>query len=162
MDRQAVLKAAGVGAAVLTVLNVLGLIPCVGCLTFLLNFVAYVGIGILAAYWMTLPRTTGSGATNGAIATLAAALVAGFIGLLIQSAYFSITGVSPIAQAFESLPPEQLEAMAEAGLDPAMFTGSGGLATFFVAGSLCCSLWAVLAAALGAAGGAFWGGRRSI
>lgn len=156
MDMQAILKAGGVGAAILIVFDLLGLIPCVGCLTFLLSFVAYVGIGVLAAYWMILPRTGGSGATNGAIATAAAALIAGVVGLVINGIYFAVTGSSELAQAFADLPAEQLQMMSEAGIDPTMFTGLG-MAGVFGIGAVCCGLWAIIAAGLGAAGGAFWG-----
>ena len=156
MDTQAVLKAGGVGAAVLSVLNLLGLIPCVGCITFFLSFIAYVGIGVLAAYWMILPRTGSSGATNGAIATGVAALVAGMVSLVINGIYFAATGSAQFAQAFADLPPEQLEAMSQAGIDPTMFTGLGIVGVLGI-GTLCCGLWAVLAAALGAAGGGYWG-----
>jgi hypothetical protein len=47
--------------------------------------------------------------------------------------------------------------MAEAGIDPAMFAGGGGIAMIFLVSSLCCGLWAIIAALLGAAGGAYWG-----
>lgn len=156
MDTPAVLKAGGVGAGVLILLTLLGYIPCVGCITFILSLIAYAGIGVLAAYWMTLPRTTGSGALNGALATGAAALIAGVIGLIINSLYFAITGSSQIAQAIAELPPEQMQAMAQAGIDPTMFAGLG-IAGVLGIGTLCCGLWLVIAAALGAAGGAVWG-----
>ena len=156
MDMQAILKAGGVGAAILIVFDLLGLIPCVGCITFVLSLVVYVGIGVLAAYWMIQPRTAGSGATNGAIATAAAALIAGVVGLVINGIYFAATGSSEIAQAFADLPPEQLQMMSEAGIDPTMFTGLG-MAGVFGIGAVCCGLWAIIAAGLGAAGGAFWG-----
>lgn len=157
MDTQAVLKAAGVGAAVLVVLTIASLIPCVGCLTFLLNFVVYVGIGVLAAYWMMRPRNANSGAVNGAIATAVAALIAGIVNGLIQGAYFALTGASSMGEALASMPPEQLEAMAEMGIDPAILMGGGGIAAIFAISAVCCMLWVVLAAALGAAGGAYWG-----
>jgi hypothetical protein len=157
MDMQAVLKAGGLGAAVLIVLNLLGLIPCVGCITFILSLVVYVAIGVMAARWMVMPLTGSSGALNGAVAALVAALVAGFINAIIQSIYFSITGSAQFTQALADLPPEQLAAMQEMGLDPAMFAAGGGLAAVIGFGLLCCGLFAVLAAGLGAAGGGYWG-----
>ncbi len=154
MDMQAVLKAGGVGAAILIVFNILGFIPCVGCITFILSMVAYVGIGVLAAYWMIQPRTAGSGATNGAVATAVAALVAGIVGLILNGIYFAVTGASQLSQ----IPSEQLQALTEAGIDPAIFVGP---AAVFGIGAVCCGLWAIIAAGLGAAGGAFWGNSHS-
>ncbi len=150
MDTQAVLKAGGIGAAILIVLNILGLIPCVGCITFILSLVAYVGIGVLAAYWMTPPRTAGSGAINGAIAATVAALAGGLVNLVIMGLYTAISGASQLSQ----IPPEQLEALVEMGIDPAILAGP--VAAVGV-GAFCCVIFLVLGAGLGAAGGAFWG-----
>jgi hypothetical protein len=157
MDTQAVLKAGGAGAAVLVVLGLLGFIPCVGCITLPLSLIAYVGVGVLAAYWMILPRNTNSGAINGAVAAGVAALIAGIVSGVINAIYFTITGSAQFAEAFANLPPEQLEAFSELGLDPAMFAGGAGIVSVLVISSLCCVLWVVFAALLGAAGGAFWG-----
>lgn len=158
MDTQAILKAGGIGAAILIVFTIIDLvpIPCLGCFTFLLSLATYVGVGVLAANWMSPPRTSGSGAKNGAVAALAAAIIAGFVGLIINGIYFAITGSSQLTQAFADLPPEQLDAMAQAGIDPTMFTGLG-IAGVFGLGAVCCGVWALIAAGLGAAGGAFWG-----
>ena len=45
MDMQAVLKAGGVGAAILVLFSLLGLIPCVGCITF------FTDVDRLRGYW---------------------------------------------------------------------------------------------------------------
>jgi hypothetical protein len=42
------LKAGLIGAAVVVVLQLLGIVPCVGCFTWILAFVAYGCIGALA------------------------------------------------------------------------------------------------------------------
>ncbi|MEW5958946.1 MAG: hypothetical protein AB1801_14535 [Chloroflexota bacterium] len=157
MDMQAVLKAGGVGAAVLVVLTLLGYIPCVGCITFILTLVAYVGIGVLAAYWMAPPRTTSGGATNGAMAAVVAGLVSGLVNLVISGIYFAITGSSQMMQALADLPPEQLAALTEAGIDPSLLAGGAGIAGVLGLSAVCCGLGLVIAAALGAAGGAYWG-----
>lgn len=156
MDMQAVLKAGGVGAGVLIVLSLLGLIPCLGCLSIPLSVAAYIGIGVLAAYWMVLPRTVSSGATNGAVAAIVAALIDGVVSSLINTAQFAISGADPFTQALEGLPPEQLAAFQDAGIDPATFAGLGIAGVLGIA-AVCCVIWLVVAAALGAAGGAFWG-----
>jgi len=153
MDTQAVLKAGGAGAAVLVFLTLLSLIPCLGCFTWILVLLAYVGIGVLTAYWMTPPRDGGSGAKNGAIAAAIAATVAGLVNMVIQGAYFAMTGASQMTQALADLPPEQLEALREAGIDSAAL-GVG--AVVLVTGG-CCLLGILLAAGLGAAGGYYWG-----
>ncbi len=157
MDMQAVLKAGGVGAAVLIVLTLVGYIPCVGCLTFILTFVAYVGIGVLGAYWMAPPRTGNAGAINGAGAAVVAGAIAGLINMLVSGVYFAITGTSQMTQALADIPPEQLAALSEAGIDPAILAGGAGIAGVLGLTALCCGLGIVIAALLGAAGGAYWG-----
>lgn len=153
MDTQAILKAGGVGAGVLIVLNLLGLIPCVGCITLILTLLAYVGVGVLASLWTTPPRDGASGAKNGAVAALVAALIAGLINMVIQGIYFGITGASQMTQALADLPPEQLEALRQAGIDPSAL----GVGAIIVASAGCCLLGILIAAGLGAAGGYFWG-----
>lgn len=150
MDMQSVLKAGGLGAVVLIVLNLLGLIPCVSCITFLLSLVVFVGVGVLAANWMPPPRTAGSGASNGAVAGVLAALVAGVINIVILAAYGAITGGSQLSQ----IPPDQLQTLIDAGIDPTMLAGPVGGAG---AGAICCTIFLFIGAGLGAAGGAFWG-----
>ena len=150
MDMQAVLKAGGIGAAVVIVLNLFGLIPCVGCITFILVLLAYIGVGVLAALWMTPPRTAGSGATNGAVAAVVAALIAGLINIVVMAIYAAVTGASQLAQ----LPPEQLQLLTEAGIDPTMLVGP--IASVGV-GAACCTIFLFISAALGAIGGAIWG-----
>ena len=62
---QAGLKAGAVGAGVIVLLNLIGLIPCAGCVTCILGLLAYVGAGALAAYWLPPTRTAGQGAGAG-------------------------------------------------------------------------------------------------
>ena len=150
MDMQAVLKAGGIGAGVVIVLNLLGLIPCVGCITFILVLLTYIGVGVLAARWMTPPRTSGSGATNGAIAAVVTALIAGMVNIFVMAIYSAITGASQLSQ----IPTDQLDVLMEMGIDPAMFVGPVAAIGF---GAVCCTIFLVIAAALGAVGGAIWG-----
>lgn len=153
MDTQAVLKAGGVGAAVLIVLSILGLIPCVGCITLILGLLAYVGIGVLAARWMAPPRDGSSGAKNGAAAAVLAGLISGVVNMVLQGIMFAINGSSQMAEAFANMPPEQLDALRQAGIDPSAL----GIGAVFGVGAACCLLGVLIAAALGAAGGYFWG-----
>lgn len=153
MDTQAVLKAGGVGAGVLVLLTLFSLIPCVGCFTWILVLLAYVGIGVLTANWMSPPRDGSSGAKNGAIAAAIAATVAGLVNIVIQGAYFAMTGASQMTQVLADLPPAQLESLRQAGIDSTAL----GIGAVIVATGGCCLLGILLAAGLGAAGGYFWG-----
>ena len=155
MQMQAVMKAGGIGAAVLIVLSLLGYIPCVGCITALLGLAAYVGIGIMAAKWMDPPRTASGGATNGAIAAVVAGLISGLVNMVISAIYFAITGTGQFD--LSSIPAEQLAMLSEAGIDPSILAGGAGIAGVLGIGAVCCTLGLVLAALLGAAGGGYWG-----
>ena len=161
MDMQAILKAGAVGAGVLIIFNFLALIPCVGCFTFLLAFAVYVGTGVLAVHWMEAPPDLNSGAINGAIAALVAALIAGVVNVFISTAYFGITGSGQMSQILTDLPAEQLEAMAQMGIDPAIFVGGAVIAGVVGIGAACCCLWAIVAGIFGAGGGGFWASRKA-
>ena len=146
------LKAGLAGSAVLVLINVLGLIPCIGLLTCILSLVAYIGIGVLAAYWMPPIREAGPAATQGA----GAAALAAFIGGIVNTVITTIQWV-PIAPAeiLSALPAGQLQQLQDAGLDPSMFTGPGyGIAV----GSFCCLGGLIMAAILGGVGGAVFAG----
>lgn len=156
MDMQAILKAAGVGVGILFVLTLLGLVPCVACLTLPLTVVTYVGVGVLAAKWMIQPRSAGSGATHGALAAAVAAFAASVLNGIVNSVYFTVSGVDPFGEAIANLPPDQLAALQDAGIDPSML-GGFGLAGILGIAAVCCVIWLVIAAGLGAAGGAYWG-----
>lgn len=146
---QAWLKAGLIGAGVMIVLSLLGLIPLpgIGCIIFLLVILAYVGIGALAAYYLPPIRDSGRAAGQGALAALIASVVYGLFSLitsLIRASMFDASEV--LAQ----LPPEMLQQMQQQGVDPGIFFGIGGAAIF---GTLCCTLGLLLGAGLGALGG---------
>jgi hypothetical protein len=122
-----------------------------------LTLIAYVGIGILAAYWMAPPRTGSGGAVNGAVAAAVAALVAGLVGMVINGIYFAITGSAQLAQGLSDLPPDQLAALSEMGIDPSILAGGAGIAGVLGIGAACCTVMLLIAAVLGAAGGGYWG-----
>ena len=75
------LKAGLIGAAIVVVLKVLQLVPCVNCCAIPAEWVAYGCIGALAAYWIIPVRTMGAGAGQGALAGLIAAAVGGVVGI---------------------------------------------------------------------------------
>jgi hypothetical protein len=147
------LKAGLVGAAVLVVLDLLGLIPCVGLLTCLLGLVVYAAIGALAAYWMPPARVAGPAAGQGALAAVVAALIGGAVNsviLLIQAA-----ALGP-GRILSQIPPQTITQLEQAGLDPHMLDTFAGPAGAALGGSICCIGGLILAAILGAIGGAVY------
>ncbi len=145
-------KAGLVGGAVLVVLNLLGIIPCVGIITCILGLFAYIGIGVLAAYWMPPVRMAGQAAGEGAGAATLAALIGGVVNIVIATVQMAVTDTAAILSQF---PPEALQQFEEAGVDPTLFMGPGAGA---LAGSVCCIAGLILAAILGAVGGAVFAG----
>ncbi|TEU13341.1 MAG: hypothetical protein E3J21_18785 [Anaerolineales bacterium] len=145
------LKAGAVGAVVMVVLNLMGLIPCVGCITCILGLLAYVGAGALAAYWLPPTRTAGEGAGAGAIAGVVAGIVGGIVNMIVAAVRFAISGGPEAAmRQMGQLPPEVMNQIYEAGVDPAMFASIGGVIGVSAA---CCVIGFILAAVLGAIGG---------
>jgi hypothetical protein len=146
------LKAGLIGAGAAVLLSLLGLVPCLGCLTSILALVLYLGVGVLAATWMELPRDAGKGAGSGAVAGLITALGGGITNVIISAVRFTVGGgQAAIMRQFRQLPPEFREPWRDLGLDPNMLARPG-----FAIGSsaVCCGLGLLLAAALGAAAGA--------
>ena len=144
------LKAGLIGGAVLVVLSLLSMIPCVGAVTCILGVLAYAGIGALAAYWMPPLRMAGPAAGQGALAAVVAALIGGIVNTILVTIQMAIAGGG---QALSQIPPEALQQMYEAGIDPEIFVGpAGGV----IGGSICCLGGLILAAILGAIGGAIF------
>ena len=148
------LKAGLIGAAVLIVLNIVGLIPCVGVVTCFLGLFVYGGIGALAAHWLPPVREPSSAAGQGALAALIASLVGGLVNTIFMTVQMAVVGSGQLLSQF---PPEMLEQMYDAGVDPEMFVGPVGGA---ISGSLCCVGGLFLAAILGAIGGAAYAGMK--
>jgi hypothetical protein len=149
------LKAGLVGAAVLVVLSIVGLIPCVGVCTCLLGVLAYAGIGALAAYWMPPVREAGSAAGQGALAALVASLVGGIVNTIVMLIQTAVMGSEEI---LTQIPPEMLQQFEQAGMDPQIFETFAGPTGALLGGSMCCAGGLVLAAVLGAIGGAVFAG----
>jgi hypothetical protein len=146
------LKAGLIGAAVAVVLSLLGLVPCLGCITALLGLVLWVVVGVLAANWMDPPREVGKAAGSGAVAGLITALVGGIANMIISAIRFAIGGgQAAMMRQLEQLPPEVFDQLRDLGIRPGALASPG----WAIGGSaVCCGLGLVLAAALGAAGGA--------
>lgn len=144
------LKAGLIGGAVVFVLDLLGLIPFIACVTLPLSLVIYPIVGGLAASYLPTPRMTGQGASQGALA----AVVAGLIGETIRMIIGLIsTAMGGTAQALSQIPPETFEQLGDLGISPEMFAGAGSLGISAVCGSICCGIGVLIAAALGAIGG---------
>jgi len=109
----------------------------------------YIGVGVLAAYWLPPPRTAGNGAGAGAIAGLIAAVVGGAVNMVVSAIRFSTVGGAEAIT--RQIPPEALSQLQDAGIDPSVFAGIGGVLGI---GAACCLVGLVVAAVLGAIGGA--------
>lgn len=147
------LKAGLIGAAVVVVLKVLQVVPCVNCCAIPAEWVAYGCIGALAAYWIMPLRDMGTGAWQGAVAALIAAAIGGLIGIGVN--VVGATVMAPLQEsALRSVPPEVLQQLEQAGLDPELLTRAGGSTLGTITGSaVCCGVGLVIAAVLGAVGG---------
>lgn len=146
------LKAGLIGAGIIVVLNLLGLIPCVGFITCFLALLVYGGIGALAAYWLPPVREAGQAAGQGALAAVVAALIGGIVNAILTTIQMALIDTSAI---LSQIPPETLQQMQQAGIDLEMFTGPTA-GVFY--GSTCCVGGLILAAILGAIGGAVYAG----
>jgi hypothetical protein len=144
------LKAGGIGAAVAVVLTLLGLIPVVGCCTFVLTLVLWVAVGVLAGYLgrSNPTQTAGDAAKAGAVAGAITALAGGLVQTVVSLIQLATGGT---VQAMSQIPPEQLRQLREMGVDPALLGGAGGIAAVV---GCCCIAAPLVAAALGAGGGA--------
>jgi hypothetical protein len=153
MTMQNGLKAGLVGAGVAVVLTLIGLIPipCLSCFTGILTLILWVGVGVLAGYFgnQTNPmQTSGQAAQAGAVAGAIAALGGGLIQTIVSIIRVATGGA---VQALSQISPEQLRQLRDAGVDPAILGGAGGIAAIV---GCCCIIGPLLAAALGAGGGA--------
>jgi hypothetical protein len=147
------LKAGLIGAVIVVVLKVLEQVPCVNCCALPLEWVAYGCIGALAARWIAPVRTMGAGAGQGALAGLVAGAIGGVIGIGISVVGARVMAPFQVAM-LRQLPPEVLQQLMQAGLDPRMLSGAGAGALGTIGGGVvCCGVGLMIAAALGALGG---------
>jgi hypothetical protein len=146
------LKAGLIGAGVAVLLSLLGLVPCLGCVAAILGLVLYVVVGVMAANWMAPPRDAGKAAGAGAVAGLITSLAGGIATLIINTARFTVGGGrAAMMRQLEQLPPNVVEQLRDLGVRPGALASPG----WAIGGSaVCCGLGLLLAAALGAAGGA--------
>ena len=117
MTGKAGVKAGLIGIAVMVVLTLLNqfVIPIGGALTYVMCGVStllYVGIGILAGYFLAPPRTPGKGAGAGAISGLISGVVSTLVGAVIMFVHFSMTG------EIRGVTPDQMEQITASGMAP--------------------------------------------
>lgn len=145
------LKAGLIGGATLLLLNLLGVIPLplLGCLVFLLEVVAFIGFGALAAYWLPPPRATGRSAGEGALAGLLMGIIGALFSTLMAPLGLALSGGSNAI--VNALPPEAIMQLEQAGIDPATLFGGGTVAG--VTAICCFPAGAIFGAVLGALGG---------
>jgi hypothetical protein len=146
------LRAGLIGAGLIIVVNLLGLLPNVGGISLPLQFVALAGVGILAASFMLPPRDSGRAAGQGALAGLLTGIAGGIVGVIMVAVGLNSLG-GPQA-IISQLPPDLLQQYSQAGVDPATLLTSGVI-TAIVA--LCCLPGSLIAGALlGGLGGAIY------
>jgi len=147
------LKAGLIGAVVVAVLNVAqAVIPCLGCVTWLVALAAYGGVGALAAYWIPPVRMAGPAAGQGALAGLIAAGIGTGVGVVASVLRAAVVG--PAVATLSQIPPDLLRGLQDAGIDPGLFVGTGaGVVGTAFGGIICCGVSLAIGAALGALGG---------
>lgn len=143
-------KAGLVGGAVVVVLNLLSLIPCVGIVSCGLGLLVYAGVGALAAYWMPPVRMAGPAAGQGALAAGLASVIGGVVNWIVVTIQFAVADTASI---ISSMPQESLQQLRDAGIDPATLAGPASGAVF---GGLCCGAGLLVAIVLGAIGAAIF------
>lgn len=150
MTGKAGLKAGLIGAAIILVLTLLNQIPGIGCVCCPLAFLAYAGIGALAGFFLTPPRTTGNGAGAGAIAGLISGAAGGLVWIIVMAIQVAIGGTGGIMAA---IPPDTMRQLVELGVDPEMFAIFSGVGGVAIGGGLCCLTGLAVGAGIGAIGG---------
>lgn len=144
------LKAGLIGGAVLFVLDLIGLIPLLACVTLPLTLIIYPLVGGLAASYLPTPRISGQGASQGALAAVVAALIGETVRMIFGIITAAMGGTT---QALSQIPPETLEQLGELGIPPDLLVGASSIGGAAICGSICCGIGVVVAAALGAIGG---------
>ncbi|MBU0513074.1 MAG: hypothetical protein KKD28_01680 [Chloroflexi bacterium] len=147
------LKAGLIGVAILIVLNLIGLIPFLACITAPLSWITYVVVGVLAASYMAPRREAGKAAGQGALAALLAGFGGGIVSTIIGVIRGAIGGAAQLPQIMQQIPPDLRGQIRDLGIPAEFLAGAGGAA---ICGSMCCLVGVFVAAALGAIGGAIY------
>ncbi|MCJ7703452.1 MAG: hypothetical protein MUO62_17855 [Anaerolineales bacterium] len=150
------LKAGLIGAAILIVLNLIGLVSFLVCLTAPLTLVAYIVVGVLAASYLPPKREAGPAAGQGALAAVVASLGGGIVNMIISLVRAGRGTAFQGVEIFSQLPPEVRHQFQDIGISPDLLAGLGGIGGAVVCGSVCCLAGILFAAALGAVGAAIY------
>jgi hypothetical protein len=142
------LKAGLIGGIGAVVAALIGLIPLLGCVGLPLEWLVFLVSGVLAAAWLLPPRSSGRGAGEGALAGLISGIVSALARMLLAPVSLAASG-GPEA-ILSQLPADQVQTLAQAGIDPRTFVSTGAV----LGVGACCGLFTiVLALGLGALGG---------
>ena len=162
MTGQAGLKAGLIGAGVLLLLALLSLLPSLvpalgilGCACCGLDLLAYVGAGVLAGFFLTAPRTGGTGAGAGALAGVIAGVGYG-VGQGITNVILQATGISA-QQTQDVLQLLEETGLCGPGMAPLPVAYGTGWSSTILGIVVCCFGSLGIGAALGAIGGAIFG-----
>jgi hypothetical protein len=150
------LKSGLIGAVVVIVLNLIGLVPGLVCITAPLALLAYLAVGVLAASYMPPRREAGAAAGQGALAAVLAGLCSGVVSMVINLIRAGTGGMFQYTQVLRSMPPEVAQQFRDLGVGPDVLAGAGGIGGVAICGSVCCLTGIVFAAILGAIGAAIY------
>ncbi len=150
------LKAGLIGVAILIVLNLIGLIPFLVCITGPLSLAVYFVVGLLVASYLPPRREVGAAAGQGALAAIVAGLGGGVVSLVIGVIRAAMGGVVQGAEILSQLPPEIRYQFHDLGISTDMVSWFGGIGGAAICGSICCLGGIVFAAILGAVGAAIY------
>ncbi len=153
LDTNALLKAVGIGVGGILVLTLLSQIPLVGIACCCLVYLGYVGAGALYGLFAVrngAAADAGSFALGGGITGAAAGLVGGIVSALVALIFTSAATITSSLQQLEQLgydvPPEVYD----------LYSSGGGTGLMALGGVLGVCIGMIIAAALGAIGGAIY------
>ena len=127
MVGKAGLKAGLIGTGILVVMALLNqfvLLPISQVFAWVscgVNLLIYLGVGVLAGFFVSPPRTPAQGAGAGAIAGLLAGVVSSVIGTVILFSQISS------GQGLSGLTSQEMQQLTESGMDPVWMTISGSI-----------------------------------
>jgi hypothetical protein len=141
MAGKAGLKAGLIGAVIMAVVAIANhLLPITGNIGLTLvicgvSSLIYVGLGVLAGYFVAPPRTPGKGAGAAAIAGLIGGAATGIVGIILV-----VTGVSSVMSS------PQTQQLIDSGMDPRVFVIPGAACNLAIGAGLAAVGGAVFAA----------------
>jgi hypothetical protein len=132
-----------IGTAALLVMTVINQFLPAGGLVYVscgVSLMLYTGIGVLAGFLLAPPRTPGKGAGAGALAGLIGGGISGAIGAIIMTVRLSQ------GMGLPGVDPQQMQQLAEAGMDPRIMAVPGLICNLALGSGLAAIGGAILAA----------------